>query len=83
MRNVARLKMGYYPSPESDGVRLRSLLSLSQLLWRSIRYGPGIWGSMEYCTTIAAIMAAMSCHSDRQGVFSHYGYSGENKNDWI
>jgi hypothetical protein len=27
MRNVARLKMGYYPLPESEGVKLRSLLS--------------------------------------------------------
>jgi hypothetical protein len=27
MRNVARLKMGYYPLPEAEGVRLRSLLS--------------------------------------------------------
>ncbi len=30
MRNVARLKMGYYPLPESEGVKLRSLLSFSQ-----------------------------------------------------
>jgi len=30
MRNVARLKMGYYPLPESEGVKLRSLLSYSQ-----------------------------------------------------
>jgi len=27
MRNVARLKMGYYPLPEVEGVKLRSLLS--------------------------------------------------------
>ena len=27
MRNVARLKMGYYPLPEAEGVKLRSLLS--------------------------------------------------------
>jgi hypothetical protein len=27
MRNVARLKMGYYPLPEPEGVKLRSLLS--------------------------------------------------------
>jgi hypothetical protein len=27
MRNVARLKMGYYPLPEREGVKLRSLLS--------------------------------------------------------
>ncbi len=27
MRNAARLKMGYYPLPESEGVKLRSLLS--------------------------------------------------------
>jgi len=27
MRNVARLEMGYYPLPEAEGVRLRSLLS--------------------------------------------------------
>jgi hypothetical protein len=27
MRNVARLKMGYYPLPESEGLKLRSLLS--------------------------------------------------------
>src|ERR1700730_8506669 len=27
MRNVARLKMGYYPLPEDEGVKLRSLLS--------------------------------------------------------
>jgi hypothetical protein len=26
MRNVARLKMGYYPLPEAEGVKLRSLL---------------------------------------------------------
>jgi len=30
MRNAARLKMGYYPLPESEGVNLRSLLSYSQ-----------------------------------------------------
>ena len=30
MRNVARLKMGYYPLPESEGVKLRSLLPYSQ-----------------------------------------------------
>ena len=29
MRNAARLKMGYYPLPESEGVKLRSLLSYS------------------------------------------------------
>ena len=29
MRNVARLKMGYYPLPEAEGVRLRSLLSFA------------------------------------------------------
>ena len=29
MRNAARLKMGYYPLPESEGVKLRSLLSFS------------------------------------------------------
>jgi len=29
MRNVARLKMGYYPLPESEGVKLRSLLSFT------------------------------------------------------
>lgn len=27
MRNVARLKMGYYPLPESEGTKLRSVLS--------------------------------------------------------
>lgn len=27
MRNAARLKMGYYPLPESEGMKLRSLLS--------------------------------------------------------
>ncbi len=27
MRNVARLKLGYYPLPEAEGVKLRSLLS--------------------------------------------------------
>jgi len=30
MRNVARLKMGYYPLPEIEGVKLRSLLSFRQ-----------------------------------------------------
>ena len=30
MRNVARLKMGYYPLPESEGVKLRALLSFPQ-----------------------------------------------------
>jgi len=30
MRNAARLKMGYYPLPEAEGVKLRSLLSFSQ-----------------------------------------------------
>jgi hypothetical protein len=30
MRNVARLKMGYYPLPESEGVRLRALLLFTQ-----------------------------------------------------
>jgi hypothetical protein len=30
MRNVARLKMGYYPLPESEGAKLRSLLSFPQ-----------------------------------------------------
>jgi Uncharacterised methyltransferase family (DUF6094) len=30
MRNVARLKMGYYPLPEIEGVKLRTLLSFSQ-----------------------------------------------------
>ena len=44
MRNVARLKMGYYPLPESEGVKLRSLLSLSQLLWQSIRVRAGHLG---------------------------------------
>ena len=29
MRNVARLKMGYYPLPEPEGVKLRSLLSFA------------------------------------------------------
>jgi hypothetical protein len=29
MRSVARLKMGYYPLPESEGVKLRSLLSFA------------------------------------------------------
>jgi hypothetical protein len=31
MRNVARLKMGYYPLPQSEGVKLRSLLTYSEL----------------------------------------------------
>ncbi|HMG85971.1 MAG TPA: DUF6094 domain-containing protein [Terracidiphilus sp.] len=31
MRNVARLKMGYYPLPEAEGVKLRSLLSFTVL----------------------------------------------------
>src|SRR6202789_374318 len=30
MRNVARLKTGYYPLPESEGRKLRALLSFSQ-----------------------------------------------------
>jgi hypothetical protein len=30
MRNVARLKMGYYPLPESEGEKLRALLSFPQ-----------------------------------------------------
>ena len=30
MRNVARLKMGYYPLPEAEGVKLRSLLLFSE-----------------------------------------------------
>lgn len=30
MRNAARLKMGYYPLSESEGAKLRSLLSYSQ-----------------------------------------------------
>ena len=30
MRNVARLKMGYYPLPESEGGKLRALLSFPQ-----------------------------------------------------
>ena len=30
VRNAARLKMGYYPLPESEGVKLRSLLKYSQ-----------------------------------------------------
>ena len=29
MRNVARLKMGYYPLPESEGVKIRALLSFA------------------------------------------------------
>jgi predicted RNA methylase len=31
MRNVARLKMGYYPLPEAEGVKLRALLSFAEL----------------------------------------------------
>ncbi len=31
MRNVARLKMGYYPLPEAEGEKLRSLLSFAGL----------------------------------------------------
>src|ERR1700679_2929634 len=31
MRNVARLKMGFYPLPEAEGVKLRSLLSFNGL----------------------------------------------------
>lgn len=30
MRSVARLKMGYYPLPEAEGVKLRSLLSYTR-----------------------------------------------------
>jgi Uncharacterised methyltransferase family (DUF6094) len=30
MRNVTRLKMGYYPLSEAEGVKLRSLLSFSE-----------------------------------------------------
>jgi hypothetical protein len=30
MRNAARLKMGYYPLPEGEGMKLRALLSYSQ-----------------------------------------------------
>ena len=30
MRNVARLKMGYYPLPESEGIKLRALLSFTR-----------------------------------------------------
>jgi len=30
MRNAARLKMGYYPLPECEGVKLRSLLTYTQ-----------------------------------------------------
>jgi len=30
MRNAARLKMGYYPLPEGEGMKLRSLLSYTQ-----------------------------------------------------
>ncbi|MGA7521330.1 MAG: DUF6094 domain-containing protein [Acidobacteriaceae bacterium] len=30
MRNVARLKMGYYPLPESEGVKLHSLLTYTE-----------------------------------------------------
>ena len=29
MRNVARLKMGYYPLPDAEGVKFRSLLSFT------------------------------------------------------
>jgi hypothetical protein len=29
MRNVARLKMGYYPLPESEACKLRTLLSFA------------------------------------------------------
>ena len=29
MRNVARLKMDYYPLPKAEGVKLRSLLSFA------------------------------------------------------
>ena len=29
MRNVARLKMGYYPLPEIEGVKRRALLSFT------------------------------------------------------
>ena len=29
MRNVARLKMGYYPLPEAEGLKLRYLLSFA------------------------------------------------------
>ena len=29
MRNVARLKMGYYPLPEAEGVKMRALLSFA------------------------------------------------------
>ena len=30
MRNAARLKMGYYPLPESEGIKLRAMLSFSE-----------------------------------------------------
>ena len=30
MRNVARLKMGYYPLPQAEGVKLRALLLFSE-----------------------------------------------------
>jgi len=30
MRNAARLKMGYYPLPQSEGVKLRSLINYAQ-----------------------------------------------------
>jgi hypothetical protein len=30
MRSVARLKMGYYPLPENEGIKLRSLLTFSE-----------------------------------------------------
>jgi hypothetical protein len=30
MRNAARLKMGYYPLTETEGVKLRSLLSFAE-----------------------------------------------------
>ena len=29
MRNIARLKMGYYPQPESEACKLRTLLSFA------------------------------------------------------
>ena len=38
MRNVARLKMGYYPLPEPEGVKLRSLLSFAGLAARKRRF---------------------------------------------
>ena len=31
MRSAARLKMGYYPLPESEGTKLRALLSFAGL----------------------------------------------------